>query len=111
MVVIKAGTAEEPLPPTANSSGLRTCTSVIRTAGLAWTYVVQPIAVWTVVTFQLRIATPPVLDNESLMSLLFALLGMHHTHRLSRRALALGAACCMAVAVLATLSQVVFAHG
>jgi hypothetical protein len=43
--------------------------------------------------------------------LLFTVLAMHRTRKLSRRALAIAAACCLAVAVLATLSQVAFAHG
>lgn len=43
--------------------------------------------------------------------LLAAVLGLHRANRLSRRALALAAIACLAVAVLGTISQVVVAHG
>lgn len=63
------------------------------------------------VSLTFRILHPTALLGLVEVGLLVAVLAMHRTRSLSRRALALTAMACLAIALLGTLSLVVSAHG
>lgn len=45
-------------------------------AGLAWTFVAQPIAVWVIAAFNVKMATLPVIPTDGLLELILAMLGL-----------------------------------
>lgn len=63
------------------------------------------------ITHGFQLLHPTALLGLAEITLLAAVLASHRARRLSRRALALAAVACLAVALLATLSQVVIQHG
>jgi hypothetical protein len=63
------------------------------------------------VSHSFQLLHPTALLGLAEIVLLMAVLAVHSANRLTRRALALAALACLAVAVLGTLSQVVIAHG
>lgn len=56
-------------------SGWRPCVGWICAAGVAWSFILQPIADWLLALWKPGVVTP-VLDSGQLMTLLLGLLGM-----------------------------------
>jgi ABC-type uncharacterized transport system permease subunit len=63
------------------------------------------------VSLTFRLLHPTALLGLVEVGLLVVVLAMHRTRNLSRRALALAAIACLAIALLGTISQIVIAHG